>query len=152
MPEFGALNPVRETPVLELDSGEVVTQSNAILWYLAEGTPFLPDGPLDRARVVQWLSFEQERVMNGIGGLRFRLLTGRGEPPGRRELGESALSILDAHLAAKDWLVGERPTIADVSVFAYTSVAPDAGFDLDRCPAVRYWLARIRDLPGYAND
>src|SRR3954451_18420694 len=64
-PEFAALNPARETPVLELDSGEIVTQSNAILWFLAEGTPFLPDDPLYRARVVQWLSFEQEWVMGG---------------------------------------------------------------------------------------
>jgi glutathione S-transferase len=151
-PEFGTLNPARETPALELDSGEVLTQSNAILWYLAEGTPFLPDDPLDRARVVQWLSFEQERVMTGIGGVRFRLLTGRDPIPGRQAVGESALSILAAHFAANDWLVGGRPTIADVSVFAYTSVAPDAGFDLDRFPAVRRWLERVRALPGYAND
>src|SRR3954454_6684810 len=75
--EYGRLNPLRETPVLELDDGAVVTQSNAILWYLAEGTPFLPAAALERAQVVQWLSLEQERVMLGIGGARFRLLTGR---------------------------------------------------------------------------
>src|SRR4051794_28584292 len=69
--DFGRLNPLRETPVLELDDGEVLTQSNAILWYLAEGTPFLPATPLGRARVAQWLAFEQERVMGGIGGARF---------------------------------------------------------------------------------
>jgi glutathione S-transferase len=74
---FAALNPVRETPVLELDDGTVVTQSPAILWLLAEGTPFLPDTPLGRAQVVQWLAFEQERVMTGIGGARFHLVTGR---------------------------------------------------------------------------
>src|SRR5437762_1460450 len=90
-PEYAAVNPVRETPVLETDDGELVTQSNAILWYLGEGTPFLPDDALDRARVVQWLSFEQERVMGGLGGVRFRLLTGRELPAGQRELGESAL-------------------------------------------------------------
>src|SRR5262249_11312245 len=70
-PELARLNPVRETPVLELDDGRVLTQSNAILWYLAEGTPFLPAGPFERGEVVQWLSFEQERVMNGLGGARF---------------------------------------------------------------------------------
>jgi glutathione S-transferase len=151
-PEFAALNPVRETPVLELDTGEVITQSNAILWYLAEGTPFLPDDPLDRARIVQWVSFEQERVMGGIGGLRFRLLTGRGEPPGRRELAESALAVLEARLADADWLVGARPSVADVSVFAYTSVADDAGLGLERYPAVVRWLDRVRALPGFVDD
>ena len=71
------INPLRETPVLELDSGERIAQSSAILWYLAEGTPFLPDDALGRAQVAQWLSFEQERVMGGLGNPRFRLLTGR---------------------------------------------------------------------------
>jgi len=75
--EFAALNPARETPVLELDDGNVLTQSNAILWFLAEGTAFLPVEALERGQVVQWLHFEQERVMSGIGGARFRILTGR---------------------------------------------------------------------------
>ena len=80
-PEFGRLNPIRETPVLELDSRETITQSNAILWYLVEGTDFLPEDRLDRAQeVVQWLSFEQERVMPGLGGTRFRRATGRARP------------------------------------------------------------------------
>jgi len=75
---FAALNPVRETPVLELDDGRILAQSPAILWFLAEGTPFLPDTAVERAQVVQWLAFEQERVMGGLGGARFRCLTGRG--------------------------------------------------------------------------
>src|SRR3954452_23666295 len=75
--EFAALNPARETPVLELDDGSVLTQSDAILWYLGEDTPFLPDSALGRAQVAQWLFFEQERVMSGIGGARFRIVTGR---------------------------------------------------------------------------
>src|SRR5689334_2689487 len=76
-PAYAKINPARETPALELDDGTVVTQSNAILWFLAEGTPYLPSTPLGRAQVVQWLSFEQERVMPGIGGARFHKLTGR---------------------------------------------------------------------------
>jgi glutathione S-transferase len=153
-PEFGRLNPLRETPVLELDDGSVVTQSNAILWYLAEGTPFLPGGPLERAQVVQWLFFEQERVMLGIGGARFRMITGRHPDvvPVRLALAESALEVLEAHLADRSWLVGDRVTIADLSVFAYAHVAPEAGFDLAAYPAVAAWLDRVRALPGYMND
>ena len=78
--EFGMINPLRETPVLELDGGERLAQSNAILWFLAEGTSWLPSGAFERGLVAQWLSFEQERVMGGLGGPRFRLLTGRATP------------------------------------------------------------------------
>ena len=121
------LNPVRETPVLELDDGSTITQSNAILAYLAHGTAYLPEDRLEQAQVHQWLAFEQERVMGGIGGPRFRRLTGRPEIPGRLATGRDALAVLDAHLQGREWLVGDGPTIADVSVFAYAHVAPDAG-------------------------
>jgi glutathione S-transferase len=149
---FARLNPARETPVLELDDGTVVTQSSAILWLLAEGTPYLPGTPLARAQVVQWLCFEQERVMGGIGGARFRLLTGRApELVGRRlELGREALAMLEAHLAGRAFLVGDAPTIADVACFAYAHVAPDAG--LAHPPAVAAWLDRVRALPGFVDD
>ncbi|RKQ93648.1 glutathione S-transferase [Solirubrobacter pauli] len=148
--EFAMINPVRETPVLELDSGERITQSNAILWYLAEGTAWLPGTPLERAQVAQWLSFEQERVMGGLGGPRFRLVTGRAteaEVAPRLAVGRAALDVLDAHLAARDWLVGGRPSIADVSVFAYTSVAP-----VEVPGAVAAWVDRVRALPGFVDD
>ncbi len=153
-PEYGRLNPFRETPVLELDDGSVVTQSNAILWYLAEDTPFLPADALGRAQVVQWLFFEQERVMMGIGGARFRMITGRNPEvvPARLALAEGALALLEAHLERGEWLVGAGPTIADVSVFAYAHVASDAGFDLGAFPAVADWLERVAALPGYVND
>lgn len=148
--EFAMINPVRETPVLELDSGERITQSNAILWYLAEGTAWLPGTPLERAHVAQWLSFEQERVMGGLGGPRFRLVTGRAteaEVGPRLAVGRAALDVLDAHLAARDWLVGGRPSIADLSVFAYTSVAP-----VEVPGAVAAWLDRVHALPGFVDD
>ena len=152
--EYARLNPARETPVLELDDGTTVTQSNAILWYLAEGTSFLPADALGRAQVVQWLFFEQERVMMGIGGARFRMITKRNPEvvPARRALAESALETLEAHLEQREWLVGAGATIADVSVFAYAHVSPDAGFDLTGFPAVAAWLDRVRALPGYLND
>ena len=152
---YGELNPLRETPVLELDSGERLAQSSAILWFLAEGTPYLPDSALDRARVVQWLSFEQERVMGGIGNPRFRLLTGRAAPTdtpieARLATGRDALGVLDEHL--QDWVVGATPTIADLALFPYISVAGDAGLDLGDWPAVSAWLDRVRTLPGFTDD
>ena len=151
---FARLNPVRETPVLELDDGTALPQSNAILWYLAEGTPFLPETALERGQVVQWLFFEQERVMSGIGSARFRVLTGRAPEvvPARLALGKTALELLDAHLSERAYLVGERCTIADVSSFAYTHVAADAGYDLAEYPAVTAWLGRIEQQPGYMDD
>jgi glutathione S-transferase len=151
---FARLNPARETPVLELDDGTVLTQSDAILWFLAEGTPFLPSDPLERAQVVQWLIFEQERVMGGIAGARFRIMTGRNPElvASRLELGATALATLDGHLRNRRFLVGDSASIADVANFAYTHVAPDAGFDLADYPAVVAWLQRIRALPGFVND
>jgi glutathione S-transferase len=148
--EYGALNPVRETPVLELDSGAVIAQSGAILWHLAEGTPFLPAEPVERALVLQWLFFEQERVMAGIGGTRFRRVTGRPATEGRSATGSGALEILDAHLRERVWLVGERATIADVAVFGYAHVAHEGGFDAGG--HVRGWCERMRALPGFVAD
>src|SRR5438067_3866945 len=102
--EFAAKNPARSTPVLETDEGRYLQESNAILWYLADGTPFLPEDAFDRAHVLKWLILEQTDVMPGIGGLRFRVLTGRwapDDPPAvqRRELGRGALAMLEQQLA-----------------------------------------------------
>lgn len=155
--EYARLNPLRETPVLETDGGELVAQSNAILFYLAEGTGYLPDDPVARAQTLQWTYFEQERVMPGLGGTRFRRVTGRAvaDPAAdarRFQAGLETLETLDAHLAGRDWLVGDAATIADLSVFAYTHVAGDAGFELERYPAVVAWLERVRALPGFVDD
>src|SRR3954470_6524351 len=122
--EYAALNPLRETPVLELDDGRTLAQSNGILWYLAHGTPWLPDDAFAQAEVANWLTFEQECVMGGVGGARFRLMTGRAtaDDPliaGRLETGRGALDELERVLAQQDWLVGESPTIADISVYGY---------------------------------
>jgi len=151
---YVAVNPARETPALELDDGTVLTQSNAILWFLAEGTTFLPQDSLERGQVVQWLFFEQERVMVGIGGARFRILTGRTPEliPARLELGESALTMLEAHLEGRSFLVGDSCSLADLSNFAYAHVAQDAGFRLTDYPAVSGWLERVRALPRFIDD
>jgi glutathione S-transferase len=147
---YAALNPLRETPVLELDDGTAIAQSPAILWFLADGTEFLPDAPVERAHVLQWLAFEQERVMGGIGGPRFRRLTGRPELPGRLEIGGAALTLLDAELAGRDWLVGEHCTIADLAVFGYGHRAADVG--LAPGPRLQAWIERVRALPGFVDD
>jgi glutathione S-transferase len=149
---FAKLNPVRETPVLELDDGEVLAQSSAILWLLANDTPFLPADRLGRAHVIQWLAFEQERVMGGIGATRFRRLTGRPEIAGRATIGEEALALIDAQLHTRDWLVGDGPTIADIAVYGYAHVADEAGLDLARHRHVGAWMERIRALPGFVAD
>ena len=151
---YVAVNPARETPALELDDRTVLTQSNAILWFLAEGTTFLPQDSLERGQVVQWLFFEQERVMVGIGGARFRILTGRAPEliPARLELGESALTMLEAHLEGRSYLVGDSCSIADLSNFAYAHVAQDAGFRLTDYPSVSGWLERVRALPRFIDD
>lgn len=152
--QYGRLNPARETPVLELESGEVIVQSNAVLWYLSEGTAYLPTDALGRSRVVQWLHFEQEWIARGVGAARFFVLTGRNveliEP--RRAHGEKGLDLLEAQLAGRDFLVGDSPSIADISVFAYTHVAPDAGIELGPRTAVRSWIERIEALPGFVDD
>jgi glutathione S-transferase len=155
--EFAAKNPARSTPVLETDDGRYLQESNAILWYLSEGTPFLPEDPFARAQVVRWLVFEQTDVMPGIGGLRFRLLTKRwvaNDPEALRrfELGRETLRILDDHLALRRFLVGDRYSIADIAVYAYTHVATHAGFDLGTFPAVVAWLRRIETTPRFVDD
>jgi glutathione S-transferase len=155
--DFSRLNPARSTPVLEIGGGTYLQESGAILFYLAEGTPFLPEDPLERAQVLRWLIMEQTDVIPTMGGLRFRLLTGRlrAEDPEARRRHEGAvatLELMDGHLRERAFLVGERYTIADVANYAYVHVAPQAGVDLRSFPAVEAWLARIEAQPGFVND
>jgi glutathione S-transferase len=155
--DFAAKNPARSTPVLETDDGRYLQESNAILWYLADGTELLPDDAFDRAHALKWLILEQTDVMPGIGGLRFRLLTGRWSPDqpeavARRELGLAALRMLEPHLEERAYFVGDRYTIADIALYAYTHTAPEAGFDLTSFPAVAAWLRRVEREPAFMND
>ena len=151
---FAALNPARELPVLELHDGTVLTESNAILWFLAAGTAYLPESSLGQAQVLRWLIFEQERVMTGIGGARFRILTHRSPElvPSRLAVGTSALEMLEARLEGRRYLVGDACSIADVSIFPYAHVAPEAGLELGPYPNVGAWLERIETVPGFMND
>ena len=154
--EYARINPARSTPVLDVD-GAYLPESGAILAYLAEGTPFLPGDRLDRAHVLRWLIFEQTDVMSTIGGLRFRLLTGRWTSEDeqarlRRDAALAALSLMDRHLTQHDFVVGEHYSIADIAVYGYTHVAAEAGLDLGSFPAVETWLERVASQPGHVND
>jgi glutathione S-transferase len=155
--EFGALNPTRTTPVLETDDGDVLLESNAILFHLAEGTELLPDDPVERAQVLRWMFYEQAEIVPAIGGLRVRLATGVLTPdsPGarhRRASGAAVLGVLEDHLRDHDFLVGGRYTIADIAVYAYVHVAGEAGLDLGAYPAVRAWIGRVEATPGHVDD
>jgi glutathione S-transferase len=155
--EYERLNPFRSTPVLVLPDGTPLIESNAILWYLARGTEYLPDDPVGEAEVVRWLIYEQADVMPAIGGLRFRLITGRfgadsPEAEARRTNAYEVLRILDTHLATRDFLVADRYTIADLSVFAYAHTAPEAGIDTSSCANFNEWLVRVADQPGFVDD
>jgi glutathione S-transferase len=151
--EFAALNPERTTPVLELDDGQALTESAAILWYLAEGTELLPGDRLGRAQVLRWLCFERA-FTPAVAGARFQVMTGRtdDETPFLLAKGRAVLAQLDRRLDGRDWVAVDAPTIADIALFGYAHVAGDAGFDLAAHPAIEAWLERIRALPGYVND
>jgi glutathione S-transferase len=156
-PDYRAKNPAGRTPVLELDSGETIAESNAILLYLGEGTPFVPEELGERARVWQWLFFEQNLFEPNVGAARFWRLTGRdaGSPEvfaARVSAARAAVGVLDDGLHGKEFLLGGRYTVADVSLYAYAHVAGDAGVDLDAHPAVLDWLRRVEATPGFVND
>ena len=151
---LGELNPALRVPTLVLDDGEPLAESNAILSYLAEGTPLLPAGRLERARVLQWLFFEQYSHEPYIAVVRFWVCFAAERPPeaeieARRRGGYAALDAMERHLSGREYLVAERFTIADIALYAYTHVAPEAGFDLSGHPAIGAWLGRVAEQPGH---
>ena len=154
---YRRLNPHRSTPVLELATGERLIESGAILVYLAHGTKFLPEDPLSLAQILRWLIFEQTDVIPAIGGLRFRLQTGRlrAEDPDairRRHDGEEILTLLEEHLAEREFFVGPSFTIADIGMYGYLHVADEAGYDIASHTALSDWLKRVAGQPGYVDD
>ena len=154
-PEFLARNPNGRIPVLELDDGTCIAESNAILFYLAEGSRFLPADPLARSLTLQWMFFEQYSHEPFIAVARHWIQhvemsqAQRAQLPTKQEGGHAALAIMEGHLAARDWFVGDGMTIADIALYAYTHVADEGGFDLAGYPAVRDWLGRVREQPGH---
>jgi glutathione S-transferase len=142
-------------PTLELENGVCLPESNAILWYLGEGTRFVPDDRLQRAQVLQWMFFEQYSHEPYVATPRFILRhleadsPRRAELPRRLEQGRAALAVMDGHLAARRYFVAERYTIADIALYAYTHVAGEAQLDLAPYANVRAWLTRIAAEPGH---
>ncbi len=153
-PEFLAKNPNGRIPLLELEDGSCLAESNAIQWYLAEDTPFLPDDRLERVRVLQWMFFEQYSHEPYIAVLRFwhhagQLEEKRDQIAEKHARGEQALDVMERHLAERDFFVADRYTIADIALYAYTHVADEGGFDLGPYAALRAWLERVRAQPGH---
>lgn len=154
-PDYLAMNANGRIPLLELEDGTFLPESNAILFYLSEGTPFLPEERLDRAHVLQWMFFEQYSHEPNIAVVRFWMEHGGITPereamlPAKRAGGHAALRVMEEHLCGRDWFVGESITIADIALYAYTHVAHEGGFDLGDYPAVRTWLNRIAAQKGY---
>ncbi|MCP4327143.1 MAG: glutathione S-transferase family protein [Alphaproteobacteria bacterium] len=154
-PEFLALNPNGRIPILVLDDGTVLSESDAILFYFAEGTPLLPDDQLDRARVLQWMFFEQYNHEPTIAVARFWTKHGEMDAlrkqllPQKMAQGYAALDVMEQRLGTVDFLVGGAYSIADIALYAYTHVAAEGGFDLAGYPAIRSWLARVAAEPGH---
>jgi glutathione S-transferase len=153
-PAFLAKNPNHRIPLLEWPDGRTLAESNAILFHLAEGTPFLPEDRFERARALQWMFFEQYSHEPYIAVVRFWCHTGEAakrpdEVAARRARGYDALAVMEDHLHHRDYFVAGRYTIADIALYAYTHVAHEGGFDLAPYPAVNAWLARVRSQPRH---
>lgn len=154
-PEFLAKNPNGKVPLLELEDGRCLPESNAILCYLAEGTPLLPSDSWQRAQVLQWLFYEQYSHEPYVAVARFiaKFLPAdhprRAELPRLQERAHQALAVMDRELATRDFMVPFGYSIADIALYAYTHDAPAGGVSLDAFPNLRAWLARVEAQPGF---
>ncbi|AWV07421.1 glutathione S-transferase [Lysobacter maris] len=153
--DYLALNPAGKVPMLALDDGRVLVESNAILHWLAEGSAYLPEDPWQRAQALSWMFFEQYSHEPCIAVARF--ICGwtpldsprRAELPALREKGRAALAVMERHLQSHEWFSGPAYGIADIALFAYTDVAGHGGIELTPFPAVLDWLRRVRATPGF---
>lgn len=155
-PTFLEKNPNHRVPFVEWPDGRRLTESNAILFFLAEGSEYLPDDPWQRAQVLEWQCFEQNSHEPYIAVTRFWALAGRLEinedrMSAKMEGGYHALDVMETHLARHSFFVGERYSIADISLYAYTHVAGEGGFGLEPYPAIRTWLARVASQPRHVT-
>ena len=154
-PEFLALNDRGKVPVMQLGDGRTMAESNAILHYLAQGSELLPSDPWAQAKTLQWMFFEQYSHEPYIAVSRFVRRFLPPDHPRQQQLavlkpyGEEALAAMERHLARLPWFGGERYTIADIALFAYTHVAGEGGFELERYPRVCDWLLRVAAQPGF---
>jgi glutathione S-transferase len=153
---LGDLNPDLRVPTLVLDDGRPIAESGAILWYFGEGTRFVPEDRYERAKVLQWMFFEQYTHEPAIAVVRFLVAySGQAERhaaaiESKTDAGYRALAAMEQHLAgAGPYIVNGTLTLADVALYAYTHVAHEGGFDLEPCPAIRAWLDRVASEPGH---
>jgi len=157
-PDYLAINPTGAVPAIRLDDGRMLAESNAILAFLAEDTRYLPGDSFARAKVAQWLSFEGNYVEPAIGTLRHWIMTGKAARrpselvESRRAASMKALGILDRELAVREFVAGDKYTIADISLFAYTSRAREAELPLAEFANVVAWIARVEAQPGFVAD
>ena len=152
---LGDLNPGLRVPTIVLGDGRPLAESNAILWYFGDGTRYVPEDSYERAQVLQWQFFEQYSHEPNIAVARF-WLTYSGTPerfeaelPARTKAGCAALDAMEHHLDGREFFVGDRYSLADISLYAYTHVAHEGGFDLEPYPAIRSWLTRVSEQPGH---
>jgi glutathione S-transferase len=152
---LGGLNPALRVPTLVLDDGRPLGESGAILWYLGDGSRFVPADPYARAQVLQWMFFEQYDHEPAVAVARFLLAYSERAAEHtdriaeRQEAGHRVLEKLERHLLAHDWLVGDGMTLADIALYAYTHVAPEGGIELEPYPAIGAWLERVASQPGH---
>jgi glutathione S-transferase len=157
-PEYRAINPTGAVPAIRLDDGRALAESSAILFFLAEGSRYLPVDVFGRAKVHQWLSFEQDYVQSTIGSVRYWTLTGKIDRrpkevvEARRAAGVNALGILDHELATQPFICGAQYTIADLSLYAYASRAEEAGIPLKAYGNFQHWVARVEAQPGFVKE
>lgn len=154
-PAFLAKNPAGKIPALELEDSTVLAESGAILWFLADGTRFLPDDRLSRIDTLRWMFFEQNAHETNVAEARFILHHPEHNQhrmhlvEEKQRRGYAALDVMERHLQANAYFVAGRYTIADIALYAYTHVAPEGGFDLGRYPAIQAWIARVASEPGH---
>ena len=155
--EFLQKNPNGRIPVLQLETGEYLAESNAILYYLSQGTDFFPTNAWEQAQVMQWLFFEQYSHEPYIATSRYWIsILGKADEyqeaiAQKREPGYAALGVMEQHLQERDFFASDRYTIADIALFAYTHVADAGGFDLGNFPAIQHWLERVKAQPNYIS-
>jgi glutathione S-transferase len=157
-PEYLAINPWGAVPAIRLDDGRVLAESNAILFYLADGTPYLPGDAYLRARTLQWMSFEADYVQASMGSLRYWTLTGkiarrpRELVDSKRHAALKALGVLERQFSRSEFILGAEYSVADIALFAYSHVARDADLPLDDFPAILRWIARVRAQPRFLDE
>ena len=155
-PEFLRRFPNGRIPAVEIEEGKLLFESNAIIAYCADGTPFMPADRFQRAQVLQWLFFEQYSHEPYIASVRYLVIHPEVQDvrrsilePLMRPRGYDALGVMEGHLKSREWFVDERYSIADIALYAYTHVADEGGFDLTGYPAIRAWLERVKSQPRH---